>query len=78
MRLTKFFPDTKSIDKSINTWVRQSPQQRCILQISPFKGGIIVLYEKVSTQKDDWSLVKKRFMEKPAKDILKRGSRRGK
>lgn len=78
MRLIKFFPKAKSIESDINTWVRESPQQRCILQIIPYGEGVIVLYEEVSSYKDEWESVKKSIMKKPKKGALKRGTRGGK
>lgn len=78
MRLIKFFPKAESIDRGINAWVRESPQQRCILQIAPYGEGVIVLYEEVSSYKNDWESVKKSIMKKPKKGALKRGTRRGK
>ncbi|MBL7070733.1 MAG: hypothetical protein ISS26_00990 [Candidatus Omnitrophica bacterium] len=78
MRLIKFFPKAESIDNDINAWVRESPQQRCILQITPYGEGVIVLYEKVSSHEDEWESIKKHLMKKAKKDTLKRGTRRGK
>lgn len=64
MRLTKFFPGSKSIDKDINAWVKEYPQQRCILQIVPYKGGAIVLYESTSSRKNEWESLKRSLTKK--------------
>ncbi|MFH1645590.1 MAG: hypothetical protein ABIB11_04125 [Candidatus Omnitrophota bacterium] len=61
MRLVKFFPGSAGVDKNINAWVRMAPQQRCILQVSPYKEGVLVVYEKYATQKDEWDAIKKGF-----------------
>jgi len=65
MRLVKFFPEAKSVDKNINAWIQQSPQQRCILQIMPYKDGVMVLYEKVSSEEREWESVKKHLIKNP-------------
>lgn len=77
MRLTKFFTGTKSIDKNINDWVRESPQQRCILQITPYKitpykEGVIVLYEIIPPKKDERESIKENFIKKPRKTTTQR------
>jgi hypothetical protein len=77
MRLTKFFPGGKSVEAAINQWVKKSPQQRSILQIIPYKEGVLVLYDKILSSGGEWESVKKNIMEKPAKNPLRRGSRRG-
>jgi len=61
MRLVKFFPGAGSIDKNINAWVRMAPQQRCILQISPYKEGVLVLYERYASEKDEWADARRSF-----------------
>lgn len=66
MRLTKFFPQTKSIDRSINAWVREKPKQRLILQMLNYENGVLVLYEKTAAR-DEWESIKKAFADKTVK-----------
>jgi len=61
MRLVKFFLEAKNIDKNINAWVREFPLQRCILQVAPYKEGVLVVYEKYGSQKDEWEAIKRSF-----------------
>jgi len=77
MRLTKFFLGGRSVESAINQWVKKSPQQRFILQITSYKEGVLVLYDKISSSEGEWEAAKKNIMKKPAKSPLKRGSRRG-
>ncbi|MBL7198219.1 MAG: hypothetical protein ISS47_08980 [Candidatus Omnitrophica bacterium] len=67
MRLIKFFPDRQSIDKAINSWIRESPQRRCILQVVSHKDGVILLYENLSSHKEEWESVKRSLMKKSKK-----------
>ena len=77
MRLTKFFSGAGSVDKKINTWAKESPRKRCIVQLVSYREGVLVLYEKISPPREDWESLKRNLMEKPKKSTLKRGSRRG-
>lgn len=77
MRLTKYFSGERSVEAAINQWVRKSPRQRYILQIIPYKKGVLVLYDKISSPEDEWESLKKNIIKKPKKNPLKRGSRRG-
>jgi hypothetical protein len=67
MRLVKFFPRSESVDKNNNAWVRMAPQQRCILQVASYKEGVLVVYEKYTSQKDEWDTIKKGFEKATAK-----------
>lgn len=61
MRLVKFFPGFGGVDKNINAWVRMAPQQRCILQVTSYKEGVLVVYERYASEKDEWADVRKGF-----------------
>lgn len=66
MRLTKYFAPVKNIERSINSWVREKPKLRVILQMMPYNDGIMVLYEK-ATFKDEWASIKRGYAKKPRK-----------
>ena len=69
MKLTKYFTTTKSIEQEINRWVREKPKERDILQLVPYRDGILVLYEKI-TRKDQWDSIKRGYAKKPKKAVL--------